>query len=68
MNPKIVVEGLGHASVTLTLNAYSHVLPTMREEAAGRLVALTTGNRKAHDAATGGLGAADATQRPQRGR
>jgi integrase len=29
VNPKIVAERLGHASVTLTRDKYSHVLPTM---------------------------------------
>ena len=33
-NPKIVSERLGHASITLTLDTYSHVLPTMQEAAA----------------------------------
>ena len=44
-NPKIVAERLGHASITLTLDTYSHVLPTMQEEAAGRLEALLYGTR-----------------------
>ncbi len=44
-HPKIVAERLGHASVTLTLDTYSHVLPTMQEEAAGRLEALLYGTR-----------------------
>jgi integrase len=33
VNPKIVAERLGHASVTLTLDTYSHVLPTMQRAA-----------------------------------
>jgi integrase len=37
MNPKIVSERLGHASITLTLDTYSHVLPDMQESAAERL-------------------------------
>jgi integrase len=36
-NPKVVSEQLGHASVTLTLDVYSHVLPTMQQEVAERL-------------------------------
>jgi integrase len=44
-HPKVVAERLGHASVTLTLDTYSHVLPTMQEEAAGRLEALLYGAR-----------------------
>ena len=33
-NPKIVAERLGHASVNLTLNVYSHTIPSMQHEAA----------------------------------
>jgi integrase len=33
-NPKIVAEKLGHASVNLTLNVYSHTIPSMQREAA----------------------------------
>ena len=33
VNVKIVSERLGHASVTLTLDTYSHVLPTMQQDA-----------------------------------
>ena len=34
VNPKIVSERLGHASVVITLDTYSHVLPGLQEEAA----------------------------------
>lgn len=34
VNPKVVQERLGHSSVTLTLNTYSHVLPGLQEAAA----------------------------------
>jgi integrase len=33
-NPKVVSEMLGHSSVRLTLDVYSHVVPTMQAEAA----------------------------------
>jgi len=36
-NPKIVSERLGHASVKMTLDVYSHVLPTMQQSAAEKL-------------------------------
>lgn len=36
-NPKVVSERLGHASVTLTLDTYSHVLPDMQRGAAEKL-------------------------------
>jgi integrase len=34
VNPKVVSEMLGHASIAITLDTYSHVLPTMQESAA----------------------------------
>ena len=34
---KIVSERLGHASITITLDTYSHVLPDMQWDAAGVL-------------------------------
>ena len=33
VHPKVVSERLGHASVGITLDTYSHVLPTMQAEA-----------------------------------
>ena len=36
-HPKIVQEILGHAQITLTLDTYSHVLPSMQDGAVGRL-------------------------------
>lgn len=33
-NPKVVSERLGHADVNITLNTYSHVLPTMQKDLA----------------------------------
>jgi integrase len=33
MNPKVVQEMLGHSTVTITLDTYSHVLPDMQEKA-----------------------------------
>jgi integrase len=35
--PKVVSEQLGHASAAFTLDAYSHVLPHMQEEAAAKM-------------------------------
>ncbi len=34
VNPKIVSGMLGHASIAITLDTYSHVLPNMQSEAA----------------------------------
>ena len=36
-NPKVVSERLGHASITLTLDTYSHVLPSMQQAASDKL-------------------------------
>ena len=33
VHPKVVSERLGHASVGITLDLYSHVLPSMQSEA-----------------------------------
>lgn len=35
VNPKIVQERLGHASIKMTLDTYSHVIPPMQTDAAG---------------------------------
>jgi len=40
VNPKVVQERLGHSSVTLTLDTYSHAVPTLGKDAAKRLDAL----------------------------
>src|SRR5262249_15638723 len=34
VHPKIVSERLGHASIGITLDTYSHVLPSMQRDAA----------------------------------
>jgi integrase len=39
-NPKVVAERLGHASIVLTLDTYSHVLPDMQEGASDKLEAM----------------------------
>jgi integrase len=42
VHAQIVQERLGHADITLTLNTYSHVLPSMQEDAAEKLDELLT--------------------------
>jgi integrase len=37
VNPKIVSEMLGHSSIAITLDTYSHVLPNMRDQAAAAM-------------------------------
>jgi integrase len=40
INPKVVSERLGHATVSFTLDTYSHVMPGLQEDAAARVAAL----------------------------
>lgn len=40
VHPKVVQERLGHANVAITLGIYSHVAPTLHEEAAETVAAL----------------------------
>ena len=49
VNPKVVSKRLGHASVNITLNTYSHVLPGLQEDASSRCSRLLSGlgHRKA---------------------
>jgi integrase len=42
VHPKVVAERLGHASIQLTLDTYSHVIPSMQQGAADRLEELLT--------------------------
>jgi len=37
VHPKIVCERLGHASIGITLDTCSHVMPGMQEEAAEKI-------------------------------
>jgi integrase len=39
-HPKVVQEMMGHATINITLDTYSHVLPDMQDKAADRLGAL----------------------------
>ena len=40
VHPKVVQERLGHASIAITLDTYSHAIPAMQEDAAHRLAAI----------------------------
>ena len=40
VNPKVVSEMLGHSTVAITLDIYSHVLPDMQEDAAATIAAI----------------------------
>ncbi len=40
VNPKVVQERLGHSQISLTLDTYSHVVPSLQEEAAVKIEGL----------------------------
>lgn len=40
VHPKVVQERLGHTQIGITLDTYSHVVPTMQLEAASKLDAI----------------------------
>ncbi len=46
VHPKVVQERLGHSQISLTLDTYSHVLPTMQQDAADRMDLLLVGEAK----------------------
>lgn len=40
VSPRVVMEVLGHSEIALTMNAYSHVVPELQQEAAQRMQAI----------------------------
>jgi integrase len=40
VNPKVISERLGHATVSITLDTYSHAIPALQEEAAEKIAGL----------------------------
>jgi len=40
IQPKVVSERLGHTTVSITLDTYSHAIPAMQEEAAALIAGL----------------------------
>lgn len=43
IHPKVVSERLGHASIAITMDTYSHAIPALQEDAAERVAALVFG-------------------------
>lgn len=43
VHPKIVQEILGHSQISMTMDTYSHVLPTMQREAMSKMNAALQG-------------------------
>lgn len=46
VHPKVVQERLGHQTISITLDTYSHALPTLQREAASALGAMIHGNAR----------------------
>lgn len=46
INPKVVQETLGHSQISLTLDTYSHMLPSLRREAANGMDEILTPQSK----------------------
>lgn len=44
IHPKVVSERLGHSTVSMTLDTYSHAIPSMEEDAAVKVAALVFGS------------------------
>ncbi len=44
VNPKVVQEILGHSTITLTLDTYSHVMPELKRDAADKLSSIFDNN------------------------
>ena len=44
VHPKVVSERLGHSTVSLTLDVYSHAIPALQEDAAATVAALIVGS------------------------
>jgi integrase len=40
VHPKVVQERLGHATIAITLDTYSHAIPAMQQGAAAKIAAL----------------------------
>jgi integrase len=42
VDPRTIMETLGHSQISLTLNTYSHVLPSLQADAAAKIDAILT--------------------------
>ena len=40
VHPKVIQERLGHATIAITMDTYSHAIPAMQESAAETIAAL----------------------------
>ena len=46
IHPKVVSDRLGHSTIAVTLDTYSHAVPALEEEPAEQVVALIAAERK----------------------
>jgi len=44
ISPKVVQEILGHSTITLTLDTYSHVMPELKKEAVDKISSIFNTN------------------------
>jgi integrase len=44
VQPRVVMETLGHSQISLTMNTYAHVVPELPREAAARMEAVLAGD------------------------
>ncbi|MGI8829521.1 MAG: tyrosine-type recombinase/integrase [Candidatus Limnocylindria bacterium] len=58
VHPRVVMETLGHSTIAVTMNVYSHVVPALQRDAADRLDAAfaSNGHNMDTEAATGPVG------------
>lgn len=55
-HPKVVADRLGHATIAVTLDTYSHVVPALQEQTANELASLILGEEPSRTAAVGPIG------------
>jgi integrase len=48
VDPRTIMETLGHSQISLTMNTYSHVLPTLQADAANRMDAMLASEAERH--------------------
>ena len=42
VNPKVMQEILGHSQLAMTMNLYSHIMPSAKKDVAARMDAILT--------------------------
>ncbi len=50
IHPRVVQERLGHASIQITLDTYSHVVPGLQQTAANRFNDIVTNKERLKEA------------------